>query len=301
MTPKPLHVHPTLLRNHERLPRRKNLTIAIGLMGQDCIVMAADTQESTGNYLKADKQKLLSFSHFGSGVGKVNTLTPGACVVAGAGDSGYVRALMMKMGQKFLDNPDVRLSVTPSAEHIETIMEGLLESFYKKHIIPFAAFPSSQRPDVEMMFGMYRRHELRLFTTEKTVLIGSMPFAAIGMGSTYASLLLDRLWSPLPARELEVLAAYAVFMAKESVEDCGKYTMITTIHGSRQIQGVGGMELHGPETSLSYTPWNHIDQWERSFRTTWAQTEKQAIMELIKHDANGPTPEKFRKRRPNVR
>ena len=298
MTPKPPFRGKFIRR--ERLPRRKQMTIAIGLFGQDCIVMAADTQESTGNYMKSDETKLLPFISFGSGAVQADTLQPGACVVAGAGDSGYVRALSIKLGQKFLDNPKVRLSSTPQGEHIELLVEEVLVGFYKKHIIPFASYPQSQRPDVEMMMGMFRNHELRLLVTEKTSPVGLRPYEAIGIGCTYAKLLLAKLWAPLPAKELEVLAAYVIFMTKESVEDCGKYTTITTIHGSKIGDTPSGSLLRPPDHSVTSTPWNHIDQWERSFKTTWAQTEKNAIMELIKQDAYGPTPEKFRKRRLNT-
>jgi hypothetical protein len=263
--------------------------------------MAADTQESSGNYMKSDQTKLLSFMSFGSGAGKPDTLHPGACVVAGAGDSGHVRSLALKLGSKFLDSPDIRLSPIPKGIYIEPVIEEVMGVFYKKHIVPFASYPASQRPDVEMMMGMFRNHELRLFVTEKTALVGSMPYAAIGIGCTYAKLLLGKLWADLPAKELEVLAAYVIFMVKESVEDCGKYTTIATLHGSRIVDEAGTNKLLPPETSLTYTPWNHIDQWERNFKTTWVHAEKEVITKLIKEDAYGPTPEKFRKQRPGAR
>ena len=122
----------------------------------------------------------------------------------------------------------------------------------------------------------------------------------ISIGCTYAKPLLDKFWDDLPAKELEVLAAYVIFMVKEAVEGCGKYTTIATIHGSKMVEKDGTSKIVPPEISLTYTPWNHIDQWERNFKTTWAHTEKDTIMKLIKEDAYGPTPEKFRKKRPGA-
>ena len=59
----------------------------------------------------------------GSGAGKVNTLSPGACVVSGAGDSGYVRALSLKLGEAYMNHPDVRLSEAPKQVHINLLIE----------------------------------------------------------------------------------------------------------------------------------------------------------------------------------
>lgn len=279
------------------------MTIGIGMIGKDCLVMATDTQESSGNYMKTDQQKLMTFCAHSSGTGTATLLQPGACIVAGAGDSGYVRALRAKMGMAFLDNPEVRLSKGLDENYIEPLFEGELQKFYSNHILPFAAYPSRDRPDVEMMIGAFRNHELRLYVTEKTALIGLNPYEAIGIGCTYAKLLLDRLWEPhLPAQELAALAAYIIFMTKESVENCGKYTTIATIYGSKVVvQDKSGPQVHPPHQSVTYTPWNHIDQWERNFRTTWATAEKRCVLNLLKDEAYGPTPEKFRKRRPNIR
>jgi hypothetical protein len=269
----------------ERLPRRKRVTIAIGLRGQDGIVIAADTQESTGNYMKGSRTKMMSFASHQIGQPELGSLA-GVCVISGAGDSGYVHALTEELGSTFLNNPDLLTVINPKQASLQEKFSERLRRFYKDHIIPFASFPSRDRPDVEMLIGIYRKFQLSLFVTEKTTLIMAPAYKAIGMGSTFAELLLDKLWELSPVNQLEVLAAYIIFMAKESVESCGKYTQIVTIKGPKMIDSPTGSKLLPPTPPMSHVPWNRIYDWERSFRTVWANTEHQAIWDLIRQTPN---------------
>ena len=259
------------------------MTIGIGILANDGIVIASDTQESGSSLLKGEKTKMLSFSSFNLGTPELGSMA-GACVISGAGDSGYVRALTEKMGGAFLDNKEGR------SEEIKNKLEEILARFYKEHVIPFASFPSKDRPDVELLIGFYRKFHLDLFVTEKTVMTRAIPYKAIGIGSVFAELLLGRLWRMSSAKEAEILAAYIVFMAKESVEYVGKYTQITTIHGAKVIDSPEGSRLLPPVPPLSHTPWARIDAWERSFRTVWGAAEQNTIWELIAEEMQDDDP-----------
>lgn len=258
------------------------MTIAIGIRGTDGMVMAADTQVSTGGDLKGSQSKLLSFASHDADKPEAGSLA-GICVVSGAGDSGYVQALTEELGFVFLDNPKLmtmRIGKNSTASLRSEFLK-CLQHFYKQHVIPFASFPARDRPEVEMLLGVYRHHILAMFSTEKTTINHVSAYKAIGIGATFAELLLDRLWKSSSVNELEVLAAYVMFLVKESVEGCGKYTQIITINGSKVIQSSKGAELQPPNPPMAYVPWNVIDTWERSFRTDWAQSEHSLIWELI--------------------
>jgi hypothetical protein len=55
-------LEPLFYKNRERLPQRKQMTIALAVMAEDGMVVAADTQESTGALLKGNTHKMSSFA-----------------------------------------------------------------------------------------------------------------------------------------------------------------------------------------------------------------------------------------------
>ena len=258
------------------------MTIAIGLMAEDGIVVAADTQESTGGLLKGDKQKMVSF---GGAIGQdAKSVREGGCVIAGAGDSGHTRALIDQLGFLFMVNGDLQVMTLANDKTLSLVGEfrTCLRSFYKEHIIPFASFPRRERPDVEMLIALYRNYQPCLFYTEKTAIIHALHYKAIGLGSTFSELLLNGYWRPrMPVVEAQVLAAYVVFMTKEWVEDCGKYTGMLTLNEDRFF--LGGEDIKGE--GITYTPWQTIEEWEHLFRTKWRDADCNLVRRQIEDQA----------------
>jgi len=278
---------------HERLPQRKQMTIAIGLLGRDGIVMAADTQESTGDYMKGEKRKVAAFAFTESHP----DYPVGVCVISGAGDSGYVRALTMKLGMTFGKNKDLMptLMVPNGDLGLEDKFAECLQKFYKEDIVPFAHFPERSRPDVEMLIAVRRKGLMDLFSTEKTTITQVLPYKAIGLGSVFAELMLNRLWDSASVAQLELLAAYVVFMAKESIESCGKYTTIATIHTATVVDTPSGSRFQPPGPAV-YVKRDTIEEWEHLFRYEWWKAEKDVIWKLIEHRTNRSGPRRSKGR-----
>jgi hypothetical protein len=259
------------------------VTIAIALLADDGIVVAADTQESTGDLLKGDRQKMWSFC--GGSVLDLSTASfGGGCIVTGAGDSGCVTSLIEQLGFIFMGRKDLSVMGFPN-DPIDTLhgeLSACLKSFYKEHIIPFAAFPSRDRPEVEMLIAFYRAYIPYVFYTEKTVLIPARRYKAIGIGSTFAELLLGQFWrDQMSVTEAELLAAYVVFMAKESVESCGKYTSMLTLDGQKFSPRGKDIEHDG----IRWTPWKTIALWEELFRTKWRDAECDLMKKQLEEQA----------------
>jgi 20S proteasome alpha/beta subunit len=269
------------------------MTIAIGVMAEDGIVVAADTQESTGVLLKGDKQKMVSF---GTGMSTdAKSVRSGACVIAGAGDSGHTRSLIDQLGFVFMTERDLPVMALPNNKTKSLMREfrSCLQSFYKEHIIPLAAFPRRERPDVETLIAFYRNYQPHLYYTEKTAIIFRGRYKAIGLGSTFAELLLDQFcWQRMSIAEAQVLAAYVIFMTKESVEDCGKYTGMLTLTGEKFF--VGGEDVKGD--GVIYTPWQTITEWEHLFRTKWRDAECNLMRRQVEEQARKIGPKKKRRR-----
>src|SRR5437660_1618792 len=81
-----------------RLPERKRMTIALGVICGDGLVISADTEETDG-WLKTNQSKITVSQNIhlvtyekGGGRAKVPE-TAATCAVAGAGNAGYIDAL----------------------------------------------------------------------------------------------------------------------------------------------------------------------------------------------------------------
>jgi hypothetical protein len=289
----------------ERLPERKQMTIAIGLLANDGLVVAADAEESTGDYMKGTKGKIACFySQEGEDPATFQGRCVSTCAIAGAGNSGYVQALSDQFGGVFLANPNLSnlsiqgmpalaaasLKKKNQSEALNPKFEQCLKSFYKEHVIPFATLPERKRPDVEMLIAIQRRNARALFTTEKTVINPVLPFKAIGWGSTFAELLLNRFWGPMSVEQAEVLAAYVVFLTKESVETCGKFTTVVSMAGSKIVKSSEGNKML-PTERAKWMDHEVIEKWESAFRKKWWKAEREKVFSLIDEELSDlPTP-----------
>jgi len=262
------------------------MTIAIGMMAQNGLVVAADTLESTGDYMKGAKGKIGCFyAHDGDWAE--------SCIIAGAGDSGYVQAIIEELGQTYLA-ADQNLQVHPmlgknSGPSLRSEFRDCIKRFYKEHIIPFAAYPERKRPDIEMLIACQRKTIMGIFTSEKTVLNSSSPCKAIGYGSTFAELYLGKLWTGMSVEQAEILAAYVVFLTKESVESCGKFTTIATIRGPQIHDDPSGNRLL-PTKEAKFVDPRKIEEWEHAFRKKWWKAEREKIYSMINEELLSVTP-----------
>jgi hypothetical protein len=220
-----------------RLQKISRMTIALGVLALDGLVVAADTEESDG-YLKTAESKIRVSSSVDSSAGSAN-LTPGigvptrtgtsaATAVAGAGTASYIDAVSEALWSPCIDH---------AHEDDQKLIDAIaapLGTFYREHVVPFAAYPALERPDFELLIAATHRsaapqNRHRLFVTDKTSIRRCVPYAAIGVGGMFARVLLKRLYPGVyrsGVGAVAALAAYVAFQVKESVPGCGKFTEI---------------------------------------------------------------------------
>jgi hypothetical protein len=113
---------------------------------------------------------------------------------------------------------------------IQLAIESKLHDFYSKHVIPFASFPDSDRPqDFYLLIGTQCGHRTTLWATDTTTVRYCMPYGAVGAGGMYAKMLLNRLWSRMDVDLAQIVAAYVVYCVKETIEGCGKSTHVVRL------------------------------------------------------------------------
>jgi hypothetical protein len=268
----------------KRLPEAKRMTIALGIRAGNSIVMAADTEESSG-YLKGESTKILTVLDrvpLEDASAKGSRPHHGACLISGAGTSDYVEALQEQLANVFLDNP------TLCGRDLEKKFGECMEDFYRDHVIPFAAYPDDSQPQVKMLIAAQRNLVPSLFFTNRSVIVQATLHKAIGIGQMFAHNILRRLWEPASTGEIQVLAAYVAFLVKESVEGCGKLTTIGTLHGPDLVlEGESNAaRLVVPSPPISYMSPEAIEILERQFRREWEPDEHESIWAKIKQSAS---------------
>src|SRR5437899_3200980 len=97
-----------------RLLERKRMTIALGILASDGIVVAADRLESYGGQFKLDQSKILPVSTVYPD--DVNPELIGACLISGAGDAGHIDALTEQLAKDFCNHEETVLRVQMKAQ-----------------------------------------------------------------------------------------------------------------------------------------------------------------------------------------
>jgi 20S proteasome alpha/beta subunit len=149
-------------------------------------------------------------------------------VVTGSGDSFYIEAAGKLLTKHAKENPD------QTCDELAKGFGDILEDFFDRKVIPFAAF--EDRPDFDLIIGIDRKDDRRLWTTNKATLLPSDLFSVVGSGGPFVSSSIAALLDPQITKPEKLrlefawkTAAYAVFLAKENVDGCGKHTHVAVI------------------------------------------------------------------------
>jgi hypothetical protein len=209
-----------LPRRTGRLPRRKPVTIAIGMIGRQAVVLASDTQESAG-YFKGNVEKTDSTTVWSA------SELPRSFSIAGAGYGPFIDNISPVMSQALQEHgkdPDKQSGV----------IEACLSDFYSSHIdLPNV---DSGALEIALLVGTYVPGATRLYKTNRTTATRCHNHAAVGIGETVANRLLAEVHDPLmPIDSMVIAAAYVVWKVNNSVRDCGNDTDITVITPTRVV------------------------------------------------------------------
>jgi len=208
------------------------MTIGVGILASDGVVVAADSQESVQGYWKTDQGKVQW-----CGFSSADPVCEGACVVTGAGSGRYLDALQDDVLKDFGD------VVEDSGRDWESHIRGVIRRFHRENIVPFLR--GQDPPQVNLIIATQqhlapfrpdgRRYLHGLWATDKSVLARYEYFTSIGIGSGHASNLLHRLWKhdSLDVVSTAILAAFVVFHVKDYVDGCGNYTDLIAIRHAK--------------------------------------------------------------------
>ncbi|MFZ1008303.1 MAG: hypothetical protein WAN65_15790 [Candidatus Sulfotelmatobacter sp.] len=189
------------------------MTIALGLIAQDGVVIAADRQETEGDQ-KKDQRKIDTL--WAGGIGSL--------VIAGAGNGPYIDSMTTRLQYAF----GSKVWQWSDHEEMTEKFRASHAAFYSENVLPFAEYQPYERPDYELLFGcsIVAKHHF-LWYSHKLTLNRVQGFRAVGVGASTAESLLKKFYvQRLPLKVAISLAAYVVYQVKNSVEGCGFATDI---------------------------------------------------------------------------
>jgi hypothetical protein len=258
------------------------MTIALGIIATDGLVVGADSEESTG-FLKSSQQKLMPL-FLGMQLGSGGHPPTGVCVFTGSGDGGYIDAVTEDLMEILYDE-------TLHGPALKKALGKRLKDFYKDHIIPFAAFPENDRPSMDLLIAV-QKHQHNLYVTDRTTIRSARPYGIVGIGRAFAKNMLDSLWRPVSVTQAAVLAVYVLAMVKENVEGCGKFSSVMMLHDwiIQDNPNAPGSILVPPPQPATHMTGQQIFDLEMAFVNDHAKRERELLWEFIAAHATAPTP-----------
>jgi len=204
-----------LKQRHKRYPRA--MTIALGVLCSDGVVLATDTQYSVGAVLKYEGLKLFRAS-------------TGDCqVIIAACDNADVFRRAIEVVQE-----ELRHSLRdrqPTVDIVRLAIEAALAKFFKKFI---DRIPSDERGqfDFQLIIGISAKSEkARLFHSNRSMLVDDYHCACLGEGQYIAEYAIELVVPLKPSVErAKCLAAYIVSAAKKYIQSVGGQSKVYAIH-----------------------------------------------------------------------
>jgi hypothetical protein len=176
------------------------MTIALGVLCSDGIVLAADSEESTG-YAGGVKTSSVKIA---TGISGAPIGYQVSAAISGAGRARYLDSakdhLIIPVLGSYVDNYDA----------VKDSIDGSLGEFYAKYVIPFASLPDHDRPEISLIIARQCAGQLSLWTTDKNTVQRCFKYGAVGAGAAYATLLLSRYIYPLNIAQGKMVAAHTL-------------------------------------------------------------------------------------------
>ena len=193
----------------------KRMTIALGLLTNDCVILAADTYETDGTR-KSIGQKIHApkpYAQF-------------AIAVTGAGPTTHLASVTEEITALF----ETRDAWTVSA--FDGPLRQCISAFYAKHVTPL--LPHMER-DFRVIVAAQSPEESALWTNETTAVRRVGQFEAVGSGNPYAFMAIgNRIFRPT-AEVAILLAIHAVKEAKTYDPYCGARTNVVCLLWNRVL------------------------------------------------------------------
>jgi hypothetical protein len=224
--------------NPRRLGKRQAVTVALGLLCKDGIVLCADSQET------------LTFSKFNRPkVFELNTSNPVVKVVlAGAGEAVFLDALKDKL-ETCVGLAGFDLDVVQS--EMEATIAGYCERIWRIY------GDHRDRPEAQLLIGIRAVSHLALLHCDGPKVRRVLDYESIGFGGDFSAYHLKRLFNPyMSVGEACPLAVHVLEVVKNNVDYCGGPSQVYVLPISGEVQHKEPYYLHA--ANLAFTKTSHF-------------------------------------------
>src|SRR5215510_2312690 len=170
------------------LERTWPMTVAVGFMCTDGIVIAADREISTLT-VKLDDQKAWLFSYPKDTIDSLPLLRIG---IAGAGDYGFIKFAAERLDEQLA--AWVTQHGTVEIDDVNNAIQVVLTDIHHNHLYPYGQ--PHERPTIDLLVGIWlRSSRMRLGRSSLTAVTKVWNYEAVGIGSDLANFLVRRFYS----------------------------------------------------------------------------------------------------------
>lgn len=202
------------------------MTIGIGVLSSDGIVVASDSQVTTDIKLWRGKMvSLVSQNIAQQNDGSVLFSDRGGCAVAIAGQPAQYALAAAALITKTFD-----ADRTLGGDQLKEAFESALSGFYAKYMVPRGG-PSERDPSIQLLIATFRGGQRKLWFAEDPLLAPVSFYQSIGIGQTQSDPLLSQFIRvpTLDSAQTILLAAIVVHHTKAVNVWCGKSTDIVCV------------------------------------------------------------------------
>lgn len=211
------------------------MTIALGIVAHDGIVLAADMQESDG-YFKEYALKITAASTHT----RIESTVRSSVAITGAGAAIHLDAIADEIVRGFEANQFTEL------RDFETYLAGTVEQFYKTHVAAIA--PQVDR-DFKLIVGAQIEGNSGLWVSDATVIKQVVLVEAVGTGSPFAKMAMGTRLIVPDVELAAMLAILGVMRAKEFDINCGNGTYVLCLRDNATYR----------------VPWYRVEEVEKLF------------------------------------
>jgi len=216
------------------------MTIVIGMIAQDGIVIAADREEGNETQ-KNDRGKINGAFRARVPVGWIG--------VGGAGSGPEIDEVTGLLTSCFCADGE------RTSTEARTALIAEHRAYYEKTVLPFSSATQISCPDYALIIGCVMAQTGKCLLVTSRLSAGPVDdYEAIGAGASVANNWLGRLYDLMPASAAIVLAAYVIYQIKNSVPGCGLGTDILMLNGKDLLGRVNPALIRRWEGAFRYYP-----------------------------------------------
>jgi len=211
------------------------MTIAIGILVSDGVIIAADREESYGD-LKSDTGKISA---------SVKLVHPfGQLAVTGAGSGPHLDEVGELLREAHRASP-----AFTTVDAVKSMLRKSHRDYYRETVLPI---PLRERPSYHLLIGWCSPFGKCLWSTSGLAFDTIHDYGAVGTGDAVAMGLLGTLYDNIPAKYAAMLAAYVVYQTKVSVKDCGLGTDIIILRRDGVYESISSVIVRQWEDVFRY-------------------------------------------------